>query len=309
MSLTRKHVIWAYRLFLEREPESEQAIDEKLRAVATISELRIQFLGSPEYLNRIGSFASSSRQNIVIKEFGGCRLFADLCDTHVGLNIINGVYEPDELEFVRSTVRKGQIAIDVGANIGVFTVVLAATVGGSGHVYAFEPLPRNASLLIRTIIENKFQDRVTLEQLAVGAQPGEMQLISAVITDNWGGAYLQEGSAVPAGHEARTVRVITLDGYPLHRPVDFLKLDAEGAEMMVLRGARTLLRVDTPIVLAELNPKQLRAVSGCSSNDVIGEMKHHGYKCYRLEQGGRRVPLIEHVNDGLINVVFMKCSD
>jgi FkbM family methyltransferase len=305
MPVRREDVIWSYRLFLNREPESEQVIEEMLRSVTSVPDMRARFLASPEFLSRSGLLFRPTGGNVVIKEIDGLRLFVDLCDFHIGLNIVNDVYERDELGFVRRTVKQGQTVLDIGANIGFFTIVLGGQVGPTGHVYAFEPFTGTHRLLMRSVKENNFEDRITVERAAVGSTAGQMQLISPQTTDNWGGPYLRTSdAAVPPKHEAHFVPIVQLDTYPLRRPIAFIKLDAEGAEPMVLRGATSLLIRDRPTVLAELNPKQLRNVSDCSATDLIHEMDSLDYACHRLEPGGSEVMIRQYDADLVTNVIF-----
>lgn len=206
---------------------------------------------------------------------------------------------------IQQLVKRGDVAVDIGANVGYFTVLLGGQVGAEGHVFAFEPLPRNATLLQQSIRENSFGGRVTLESAAVGQSAGTVELISPLVSNNWGGAYLRtQDSAIPSDHEAITVRVINLDDYPLRRPVRFIKLDAEGAEMMAIRGGTRLLQEDRPTVLAELNPKQLKVVSGCSGTDVILQMASLGYRRCPLNGEGLQQPITVYDGPEIIDVVF-----
>ncbi len=244
--LTREHVIWGYRLFLDREPETEFVIDEKLASHTDTKQLRTNFMLSPEFGENDPELIQFNEQNIVIKELDGkLRLFVDTSDLAIGWLIIRGIYEPDELAFVRRTIGPGQTVLDIGANIGLFTVTMASLTGPTGKVYAFEPLDAQASLLARSVAENEFADRVVLERAAVSDKAGSGQLINAPKTTNAGGAYLKSGAA-PAGHEVSEVKLITLDTYPLRRPVHFIKIDVEGAEPLAFRGARELLKEDRP---------------------------------------------------------------
>src|ERR1700686_1989005 len=278
----REDVVWGYRLFLNREPESEAVIEQKLRSAPSVVELRRQFVSSTEFRDQIDLYENFDATNIVIKEIAdNLRLFVDLADSQVGLNVISGSYEPQEREFILATLKRGDIAVDIGANIGYFSVLMADAVGATGHVYAFEPLPRNASLLERSVTENAFESRLTITRAAIGEHPGASELISPIITNNWGGPYLRTGeTVVPPVHETNLVPVIKLDDYPLRRPVSLIKLDAEGAELLAIRGARTLLQTDRPLLLAEINQQQLRMVSGCSAAEVITEMAGVGYRCF-----------------------------
>jgi PAS domain-containing protein len=106
-------------------------------------------------------------------------------------------YERDEIEFVRGVLKAGDTAIDAGAHIGFFTMQMAAMVGPTGAVYAFEPFPPNADLLERSIDENRFEDRVTVQRGAVGATTGTATLTFPVETLNSGGAYLLRAGTAP----------------------------------------------------------------------------------------------------------------
>ena len=303
---TRDHVVWAYRLILGREPESEEAVDRHLELAESVEQLRHAFFASPEFIARSQPPHSFRSADIVIKELTEFRLFLDLSDVHIGLPVSRGAYELAAQDFICRTVAEGQIAIDIGSNIGFFAMLLAQRVGPEGHVYAFEPLERNATLLARSTDENGFAERVTLSRAAVGAADGEMQLVWAQQTNNSGGAYLQPLSApVPPSHVASRVPVVSLDRFPLRRPISFMKVDAEGAELLVLKGARTILAADRPIVLSEINPAQLRAVSEHDADELLAEMERQGYVCRPLGASGLEKPIQRYRGDQITNVVFV----
>jgi FkbM family methyltransferase len=302
-ALTREHVIWGYRLFLDREPENEFVIEEKINTTRGTRQLRTNFMLSPEFGDKNPDLTLFNDRNIVIKELDGkLRLYVDTSDVVIGWGIIRGKYEIDELDFVRRTVGPGQTVLDIGANIGLFTVTMASLIGPTGKVYAFEPLEDHASLLARSVAENDFADRVVLERAAVSDKPGSGQLISASKTTNAGGAYLNNGQ-VPLGHEASEVKLITLDTYPVRRPVHFIKIDIEGAELLAFRGAKELLREDRPVILSELHPEQLSKVSGCTAAEFVAELEGYNYKCHEL-QGSQLLPLTDY-GDKVKSVVLL----
>ena len=294
-ALTREHVIWGYRLFLDRDPENEFVIEEKINTTHGTRQLRNNFMLSPEFGENNPDLTLFNDRNIVIKELDGkLRLYVDTSDVVIGWGIIRGKYELDELDFVRRTVQPGHTVLDIGANIGLFTITMASLTGPTGKVYAFEPLEDQATLLARSVAENDFADRVVLERAAVSDKAGSGQLISASKTTNAGGAYLNNGQ-VPLGHEASEVKLITLDTYPVRRPVHFIKIDIEGAELLAFRGAKELLKEDRPVILSELHPEQLRKVSGCTAAEFVAELEGSNYKCHEL-QGPNLVPYIQHGN-------------
>ena len=308
--LTRDHVVWAYRLLLDRDPEDESVIGPKLAGSRDTRELRHHLMTSAEFADKNRDYAHTNDRTIVIVELDGpapgVRLFVDLADHVIGLNVIRGRYERDEIAFVRSVLRPGDTAVDVGAHIGFFTMQMAATVGPTGHVHAFEPLESNVALLERSIAENRFADRIVFTPAAVGARSGTATLTFPVETLNTGGAYLlREDSTALAGHLQRQVPVVALDDTDVHRPVRFVKLDVEGAEPLVLRGAARLLREDRPVVLSELHPQQLERAAGMSAGQFLDSLGALGYRAHALEAGRVGPPLEGPPAGALVSVVLL----
>lgn len=307
--LTRDHVVWAYRLLLDREPESEDVIGPKLAGSRTARELRHHLMTSAEFQEKNRDYAHTNERTIVIKELssasGVVRLFVDLADHAIGLNIIRGRYEEDELAFARHVLRPGDIAIDAGAHIGFFSMQMAAAVGPNGKVYAFEPLDSNAELLERSIAENGFDGRVTFRRAAVGAVSGGATVTFSRETLNSGGAYLlRDGSEALTGHQKQHVPVTALDTIELRRPVRFIKMDVEGAEPLVLRGAARLLRSDRPVILSELHDVQLRRVSGITATQFLDLVRQMGYRAHSLD-GGTIGPPIESASDDVVRSIVL----
>ena len=306
MPLSRETVAWAYRILLDREPESEDVLLPKMRAYGSTRELRHDMVTSDEYHEKNRDFAHTNDRNLVIKEIGdGLRLWIDLSDHAIGLNILRGRYELNELDFIRRTVRPGQHVVDCGAHIGYFAMHLARIVGPSGTVTAFEPFDANAECLERSIRENRFEGRATLERAAVGAAAGSLPLVYAPNTINSGGAFLQGRAGVPAGHVTKAVPVVTLDSAALPRPIAFIKADIEGAEPLAFRGADVLLRTDRPVILSELHPVQLDRVAGVTPAQFIDEMRTRGYRCHLLGAGVAGAPIDDAPNNGVTSVVFL----
>jgi FkbM family methyltransferase len=285
--LTRDHVVWAYRILLDRDPESEDVITPKLAGYQTTRELRSDMVCSEEYQEKNRDFAQTNQPNVVIKELdGGLRLFIDLADHAIGLNIIRGRFERAEIAFVKSQLRPGQFVVDAGAHIGFFTMHMAQAVGAEGHVFAFEPFRPNADLLERSAAENDWAPRITLERAAVGHESGWGDLTFAPHTLNSGGAFLVGAGGALAGHAVEHVRTIALDDYPLRRPIALIKMDVEGAEPLLLRGAGRLIRQDRPVILTEVHDEQLARVSGSTARDFFATVTALGYSCHSIEDRG-----------------------
>jgi FkbM family methyltransferase len=307
MGLTRDHIVWAYRILLDRDPENEGVILPKMRGYQNTRDLRNDIVTSEEYQEKNRDYAQMNDHNLVIKEIEpGLRLAIDLADHAIGLNILRGRFELNEIEFVRRTLKPGQHVVDAGAHIGLFAMHMAAAVGPSGSVHCFEPFEANAACLELAIAENRFERRVILERAAVGAMHGTGQLIFAPATLNSGGAFVgAPGASVPAGHETLPVRLIALDEYPLPRPISFIKIDVEGAEPQALRGAARLLREDRPVILSEVHPSQLKLVSGITPAAFIAQIAELGYRCHLLGAGVPGAEVTDVQTSGVESVVFV----
>src|SRR4029453_4697498 len=111
MTLTRDHVVWAYRLFLDRDPESEDVIGPKLAGSRDTAELRRHLMTSAEFQDKNRDYAHTNERTPGIREIApGLRLFVDLSDHVIGLAIVRGRYEREEIAFVRSVLRPGDVA-------------------------------------------------------------------------------------------------------------------------------------------------------------------------------------------------------
>ena len=164
--------------------------------------------------------------------------------------------------------------------------------GDSGLVYAFDPYDRNADLLERSVAENRFQERIVLQRLALGEFSRSIKLVTLDHSTNSGGPYVvDDEKRAPKGHQLKDVKMVPLDSLSIKRPVRFIKIDIEGAEPLAFRGGRRILREDRPVVLSELHPVQLARVARTSPENLLTEMRSLGYSCHLLENGKVTEPI------------------
>jgi FkbM family methyltransferase len=174
-------------------------------------------------------------------------------DEVVGRHVLrHGSFEPAELEAARACLRPGDVAVDVGANVGLVAVPLALAVAPGGRILAIEPLPENVGRLEQNVRRNELEN-VTIVGAAAGADDGEIVL--NVAADS---AFSSVGT-VTKYRAAGALRVPCrrLDSLwaELGRPhVALVKIDVEGAELDVLDGATELLRASRPVLLVEADP-------------------------------------------------------
>jgi FkbM family methyltransferase len=285
--LSHEQVVWCYRVLLEREPENDAVIRERLEIYTSMRELRRDVLRSPEFRAANPETSFGDIDAVVIAEIEGeGRLFVDLRDDAVGLHIVRGNYEVQETEFFRSIIEPGMTVADVGANIGYYTLLAANRVGPSGAVVAFEPLEHNASLLVRMVEENELGDRVRVQRQAVSDRAGTAELTIAAGARNSGGAYLAPTTDVRPGFVTQQAETVTLDSFEELQNVDVLKIDVEGAEPFAFLGAQTMFEKARPIVICELHERQLQLVAGISARDLIARLDVFDYECRSIEDGG-----------------------
>jgi len=178
-----------------------------------------------------------------------------------------------EFDAFRAAVRPGAVALDIGANVGAYSLALGRWVGGGGHVFAFEPSPLEYDGLCEHIRLNHLGDRVTPVRAAVGAAVGTLPFI----VESTAG----EGRLAATGSTRATVEVTatTVDAFCAREGVtpDFVKVDVEGAELDVLCGAsETIERTRGRLALfVELHPARW-AERGLTRADLEREIDRLG---------------------------------
>ena len=205
-----------------------------------------------------------------------------------------GIWSATEKALFEQELRPGMVAIDIGANVGYFTLLAARLVGPAGRVYAFEPEPNNFELLRRNVARNGYQNVATV-QTALSRRSGAQRLFKS--NDNFGDHRLMHG---PRGRSWIDVPVITLDeffaGFAGSEPsVGFLKLDIQGAELAALQGARRLITASPPVsLLTEFWPDGMRAF-GDDPEEYLRELQAFGFSIAIIT--GRSRPRLHRLED------------
>ena len=224
-------------------------------------------------------------------------------DLDVGRQIYcHGQYEPEESRYLRQCIRATDVCFDVGANVGYYTLLMA-TVATSGVVHAFEPLPLTGSLLKTNLLLNNIQNAI-VNQKAVGDAECETEFI--ISADDAYSSLLDTGRK-PVLARSR-VFMTTLDVYcrtqQLPR-IDCLKVDVEGAEEKVIRGASRLFadqdRRPRLAMLELYNP--MLTQYGSSINQMLALMRSFGYEPFTIK-GDQVAPFSRMDHDTCYNVFF-----
>lgn len=194
----------------------------------------------------------------ITSDYRGVKLTLPAKDVIIAPGLMGGFYEKIELDVFERLAAISTTIVDVGANIGLYCCIAADRAPAAGKVVAFEPVPENLGYLRRNLEGNELAARVVVEEQAVGQASGKIEI------------YLLEGSTVRHSASAKnvlnsstsiTVPTVSLDDYAEQefqgRPIDLLKVDVEGFESAVLRGARRVLHEDKPSLFIEFVPGNL----------------------------------------------------
>jgi FkbM family methyltransferase len=224
-------------------------------------------------------------------------------DVSVSPHIVSkGYYELTEELFLKKILKGGDWTVDVGANIGVFSLLMAHQVGPFGRVFSFEPNPECARLLRKSCVMNWMHERVKVTEAAVGDQADSATL--SFHSDRLG-----DGTVLPAekqgvfgesiafvgGAKQINVPIVRLDDeFEVDLPIRFLKIDAEGFEHRILNGASRLIRnrcFDFIMVEVLRDVARHQWVELCAALKLLEEA---GYTPHVLIQNGRVTPTSVH---------------
>ncbi|HEX8921082.1 MAG TPA: FkbM family methyltransferase, partial [Pyrinomonadaceae bacterium] len=206
--------------------------------------------------------------------------------------------ELDEVSIMQRFVRQGDVAFDIGANIGLHSILLSHLVGHEGKLHSFEPNPELVPALARTLRD---LGNAKLHTVALSDKDDESTLFvppddsMASLTD-WtrGTALREDGEPRTVTCQQRQMDDLIKEG-TLPRP-DFIKCDVEGAELLVFKGGqRTLESTDAPIILFEVNKDASEGfgygVAG--AKDFLAGLKAPRYEFFKVQKGGE----LEHLQE------------
>lgn len=202
-----------------------------------------QFKGKDRLAQR---WIRAQRGRIVTKSLpGGARVTLDLGIPYEA-SVWLERYERRELAVLQALLSPGDVFVDGGANVGVWSLVAASKVGETGRVHAFEPNPAVFSKLARNIHASGFEGRVIAHEAALADRGGNVQFLPEELHDM--------SRVVDEPHLGGiTIQAVRLDDVVSDRPVAGVKLDVEGFELSALAGGEAILAEDRPWVCVELN--------------------------------------------------------
>lgn len=236
-----------------------------------------------------------------IKKYTNNSIFTLYSDDNISKDIINGnLWEPHLLKFMSAFVKSGDCCLDIGACFGWHTLHLSYIVGDSGIVYAFEPIKDNLELLEENIKENRIKN-VIVHNNALGNKNIKTCIYHETSDENknLGDAFISpdfntesdsdlyiDKYIYKCGQQLKLRKEIIncnrLDSFKFDKPIDFIKLDVQGFEKMVIEGGEELIKKDRPVIAIELEDPCM-ILYGYSSKELISYIQSLGYYIYFLD--------------------------
>ena len=241
------------------------------------------------------------RRRFVFEIEPGIVLQSDFDDRILYWAFVDGRSEWDPImDLSRALIATGDVVFDVGANVGVWLLGAARRAGETGSVHAFEPVPGNLARL-RTHLSLNGLDFVQVDSRVLSSEPGEVPFFpSRTSNSGMGSLAFQQGAGEPV-----PVKATTLDLYCQEHGIeriDFLKVDVEGAELLVFRGGAGLLAAsNAPAIMFEADDS-LAATLSSSTAATKEFLEDCGYQIFHFT-GTRLEPVIPsatHVNHDVL---------
>ena len=275
----KSKIIECYKKILKREPD-EDGLEHHYQLIIagkiTVEELSTILEMSQEYKNLEKLYAGYA---FTTEEFG---LYLDPLDAVLSKTVaFTGSWQPDETKFFKNIVSSGMTIIDVGANIGYFTMLFSKLTGPTGRVIAFEPNPRSYSILEKNIRSSSSQN-VILVKKAVSDYSGTTKLFLSQCNPTDNRIFNSSIYETDDDRETIDVQVMTLDEYVQDMKVDILKIDVQGAEMMVINGAlQTIMNNRDLQIIVEFWPIGLSS-NGIKPMQFLKNLENLGFYIYDL---------------------------
>lgn len=201
---------------------------------------------------------------------------------------VHGVYEPFQTELAIGLIKKGDVVLDIGANIGYYTLIFARQVGPNGRVFAFEPEPANFAILKRNIEMNGYENVIMVPK-AVSNATGRIRLY--LCEENRGDHRIYDSGD---GRQSLEVEAVRLDDYfdGYDGQVDFIKMDIQGAEARALQGMAGLLERHRHLtMMTEFWPVGLKRC-GTDPQEYLKSLIDRGFEIFHINEQSRQVEVV-----------------
>jgi len=223
-------------------------------------------------------------KDIILIEVQGNYMYVNVRDTAIAPSLIRaGFWEKFETQLIKEMIKPGMVIVDCGANIGYYSLITAKITGKYGKVYAFEPDPDNYQLLVDNIKNNGFTNIIPIKK-AVSNKSGRRKLFSD--EKNFGNISFSEDN-INEKILSIYAETISLDDYfkniVNNSKVDFIKMDVEGAEGLIMEGAKNILISNDLKIFMEFSPNRITNI-GVDPLKLLNNLQKYGFKIKVIDE-------------------------
>lgn len=276
---TEEDIYYCFRLLLNRNPDKKEWYGHRQTIGTPLVEIVRKFLRSDEFntYKLAGPPLIEASDHIIVNSLDGFRICIHQDDNVCGSLRENGEYEAEVTSVIKKILREGMTFVDIGANIGYFSVLASRLVRNTGRVVAVEPYPYNIKLLNLNLALNT-ADNVEILPFALSDRKGFMRYDDSA--GNSGNIFaLCAPEEIVRWLDSEIVYTVRLeDALERENPIDLIKMDIEGAEYLAIKGMKNLIREDQPIIITELFENCLQSVSKVSLQQYLDELLEYDYR-------------------------------
>jgi len=253
----------------------------------------------------------SKPKGLCLIETNEFKLYIDSNDEGLAPFLIKwGEYEKNEIRVFKRIVKDGMTVIDVGANVGYYTLLASKLVGLKGRVYSFEPDPYNFTLLKKNVEINKCEN-VYIFNMAVSEKTGIVKLYRD--SKNYGAHSLIK-HVVKNPRDYISVGAVSLDDFfkGFESPIDVIKIDVQGSEGKVLRGMERIIRANKNLKMhIEFWPWALEK-AGEPPKDFLITIRNYGFNIFLIDSSIIKLTDFENIlrkrNNSHVNILCIKST-
>ncbi|MDX1348779.1 MAG: FkbM family methyltransferase [Putridiphycobacter sp.] len=233
-------------------------------------------------------FISKAKGPVEIETLFGFKIWLDpTFDKNIENVIYNrGVYEQGTVGVLKKFLKTGDTFVDAGANIGFLSLLAAEIVGPTGNVHAFEPYPATVEILEQNKALNNYS-QIEIHSFALGNESGQQTIFTE--NENRGGASIVNHS----DGNGLMINVERLDTVEINSKVNVLKIDVEGYEFEVLKGAEQIIKTDRPYLIVEYSVDRNNTISSDKLFHWLQTLA--SYRLYKLKHGKERTSALVEI--------------
>ncbi|MDX1415471.1 MAG: FkbM family methyltransferase [Candidatus Promineifilaceae bacterium] len=284
---TEQDIYYSYRLFLNRRPDAG-GFETYKRLINQAGGVRIDYLTDAFLYCAEQQELQAKRSQPVLVELAEFQQYVRLNDHFIGAAIARDKhYEVNVSQVLRELLRPGITFLDIGANIGYFSLLAAAHLENTGRVIAFEPVAENRELFALSVAVNDFQNieihpyAVSDHEAVVALEMGARNSNSRMIDPDLGSDVYQQ------------VKTVVLDHYLTDlNTLDIVKIDIEGAEPLALKGMGELIEQFRPLIITEFSPKLIVQTSQANPESYLAALVELGYTLAIIDGSARETGIL-----------------